>query len=93
MRVTLLLVLVIFNSLLNSSQALKCEEETIDHYTKCDTGENSDSCSSCENKYFQFFTNLLCIPCDDPEFGQVGYKGNCNANDYVNTRNVLCEEG
>ena len=54
MKVALLLILNLFNSLLNSSQALKCHEETIDHCTKCDTGENSDSCSSCESKYFLF---------------------------------------
>ena len=76
MKVALLLILNLFNSLLNSSQALKCHEETIDHCTKCDTGENSDSCSSCESKYFLFFNNLLCLPCDNPEFGQIGCKGN-----------------
>ena len=93
MKVNLLLVLILINFLLNPSQALKCSEETIDHCTQCDTGENSDTCSSCENKYFQFFNNLLCLPCNDPTFGQIGCEGNCEGTNYIKTRNVLCEEG
>ena len=79
--------------MLNQSQALKCDEETIDHCTKCGTGQNSDSCSTCDNKYFQFFNNLLCLPCNDPTYGQIGCEGNCDGTNYAKSKNVLCEEG
>ena len=83
MKANLLLVLILFNFLLNQSQALKCDEETIDHCTKCGTGQNSDSCSTCDNKYFQFFNNLLCLPCNDPTYGQIGCEGNCDGTNYA----------
>ena len=91
MKVNYLLLLLLFNFLLNPIQGLKCAERTIDHCTKCDTGENSDSCSICEDKYFQFFNNLLCLPCNDSTYGQIACEGNCDGTDYKKTRNVFCE--
>ena len=92
MEAKFLLLLILFNFLLNPSHSLKCAEETIDHCNKCDTGENSDSCSICEDKYFQFFNNLLCLPCNDSTYGQIGCIGKCSGTNYIETRNVLCEE-
>ena len=75
MKANFLLLLVLFNFLLNPCHDLKCSEETIDHCTKCDAGENSDGCLTCEDKYFQFFNNLLCLLCNDSTYGQIAYVG------------------
>ena len=75
------------------TKELQCEDEKIDHCTKCNTGNDSDSCSSCEDKYFPFFNNLLCYPCNDSLFGQEGCIGKCNSTNITYARHALCEEG
>ena len=72
--------------------ALKCGENEIANCIECGTGEKANTCISCEDKHFLFFHNLLCLACDDPLYGQVPCKGNCDATDYETTRNVLCEK-
>jgi len=53
MHVNFILTLIFFNSLLNSGQASsKSDSKKIDHCLEYNTGENSDSCSICEDKYF-----------------------------------------
>ena len=62
-----------------SSKELQCEDDKIEHCTKCNTGDDSDSCSTCEEKFFPFFSDLLCYPCSDPLYGQEGCIGKCNS--------------
>ena len=76
-----------------SSKELQCEDEKIEHCTKCNTGDDSDSCSTCEEKYFPFFSDLLCYPCNDPLYGQEGCIGKCNSTNITYFRHALCEEG
>ena len=93
MHVNFILTLIFFNSLLNSGQASsKSDSKKIDHCLEYNTGENSDSCSICEDKYFQFFNNLFCLPCNDTTYGQIGCEGKCDGTNYKKTRNVFCEE-
>ena len=75
------------------TKELQCEDEKIEHCTKCNTGNDSDSCSSCEDKYFPFFNNLLCYPCNDSLFGQEGCIGKCNSTNITSIGHALCEEG
>ena len=76
-----------------SSKELQCEDEKIEHCTKCNTGDKSDSCSTCEDKYFPFFSDLLCYPCNDSLYGQEGCIGKCNSSNITYNRHALCEEG
>ena len=93
MHVNFILTLIFFNSLLNSGQASsKSDSKKIDHCLEYNTRENSDSCSICEDKYFQFFNNLFCLPCNDTTYGQIGCEGKCDGTNYKKTRNVFCEE-
>ena len=71
---------------------MKCGDEVIENCVKCGTGEESNTCTQCKDKHFPFFHNLFCIPCDDPLYGQVGCGGNCDATDYFQTRNIICEK-
>ena len=69
----LLLLLLIFES-----NNLQCGEENIEHCLKCGEGAEVNSCQTCEDKYFPFLDNVLCLPCDDPKFGEAGCGGQCN---------------
>ena len=93
MKALLLLVFLLFNHIATSQDSAICDGKTINHCTKCNSGENSDGCAICENKYFPFFNNLLCLPCNDSIYGQIGCEGNCDGSNYVKTRNAFCEEG
>ena len=70
MKANFLLILLLFNFLQNASQA------TIENCLE----ENSETCTKCKDKYFQFFHNLFCLSCDDPTYGQIGCEGNCVLN-------------
>ena len=71
---------------------LLCGEEEIDHCLECGTGDNSETCNKCDDKFFLFMNNVLCLPCDDPLYGMYGCGGKCDGTNYLETRNVLCEE-
>ena len=64
--------------------------QTIENCAEFDT--NTKTCSKCEDKYFPFFHNLLCLPCDDKNYGQIGCGGNCDSSRYDNDRFVYCAE-
>ena len=82
-----------FLSLLSSRTFVKkCGDEVIENCAQCGTDDKADTCIECNDKHFLFFHNLFCIPCDDPLYGQVGCGGNCDATDYLETRNVICEK-
>ena len=68
---------------------LTCKEEQIDNCLECGTGEYSDTCAKCENNYFPFLFNYLCLPCDHMTYGDSGCLGNC----YIdNNLDVTCDE-
>ena len=69
-----------------------CGDEKIDNCIECGTGENKNSCKKCRDKYFLFMNNLLCIPCDDPIYGQIGCGGNCDGSRYNVTKFAFCNE-
>ena len=54
--------------------------------------EEIKRCSQCNDKYFPFLKGLLCLPCDDEIYGNVGCGGNCDGSNYEFTRNVMCEK-
>ena len=70
-----------------------CGEEDIDNCATCGLNDKSDQCGLCEDKYFPFLSNVLCLPCDHYYFGNIGCGGKCDSSKYSEIRNVLCEEG
>lgn len=91
----LLFIIFIYLNIINISlcEEIQCGENTIKNCLKCDSSENSDTCSTCEEKYFPFFNDILCLPCSDPLYGQVNCEGNCDNSNYAIDRNVKCEKG
>ena len=86
------LAFCLLNLILCRVDAMKCGDEVIENCVKCGTGDKANTCIECNDKHFLFFNNLFCLPCDDPLYGQVGCGGNCDATDYLETRNVFCEK-
>ena len=78
--------------LIVSTSNLLCGEEEIEHCLQCGTGADAEKCTKCEDKFFPFMKNVLCLPCDNPLYGQYGCGGKCDENNWNKTRNVLCEE-
>jgi len=70
---------------------LKCFEHTIKNCEKIDK-TNINRCEICEDKYFLFYNNLFCLPCDDKYYGQIGCDGNCDSSKYENDRFVYCND-
>ena len=88
----IILLSLSFLILINASDnSLKCGNNTINHCIECKTNDNS-FCSRCEDKYFLYYVDGSCIPCNDPTYGQIGCSGNCNGNDYDKTKFALCEK-
>ena len=92
MRFNLLLLLLLSKLLFVSTVAANCDGKTIDKCTKCDTGEDSDSCGLCEDKYFPFLGNYFCLPCNDSTYGQIGCQGSCNGTNFTTLRTVFCNK-
>ena len=69
-------------------QNLQCGEENILHCLECGGGINKNTCKVCEDKYFPFFGNLLCLPCNDEKYGQVGCEGKCSSTSSA----IICEK-
>ena len=76
--------------LLIISYTLKCQENEIENCIKCETGDNSDKCSICQEKYFLALNGEVCIKCDDPHYGMVGCSGTCIL--MKENSNVKCQE-
>ena len=93
MRAKILFVLCLLNFAFTAKEVVECDGKIINHCKKCNSGENSDTCALCEDKYFSFFNDLLCLPCNDSTYGQIGCEGNCNGTDYINSRFISCEKG
>ena len=81
----------LFSLLLLGVQNLQCGEEIIEHCLECGEGMNMNFCQRCEDKYFLFFGNLSCLPCDDEVYGQVGCGGKCSLS-IPDSLSVLCEK-
>ena len=86
-----ILTLVITQIFINTEAKL-CGDEEIKNCKTCGKFDDLDSCGTCEDSYFLVMDNLLCLPCNDTLYGQVGCKGNCDASDYKTTSHALCDE-
>jgi len=73
-------------------EAKQCGDEQINNCQTCGKFEGLDSCGTCEDNYFLVMDNLLCLPCNDSLYGQVGCKGNCDASDYKTSSHAFCDE-
>ena len=94
MRKTLYIILSLaINLFLVKGAPLKCGEESIDNCKSCGKfDEIYDSCGTCQDAHFPLMENLLCIPCNNTLYGQVGCKGNCDGSDYSTTSFAFCDE-
>ena len=45
MKALLILVFLLFNQISTSQDFVECDGKTINHCTKCNSGENYDSCA------------------------------------------------
>ena len=88
----LIIILLILNLLIIKTEIMDCGDEQIKNCKKCGENENSDKCEECVDNNFPLLENLLCFPCDDPIYGQIGCKGNCDASDYSDSGFVYCDE-
>ena len=70
-------------------KTLTCNEEQIENCLECGTGELNDTCAKCENNYFPFLFNYLCLPCDHMTYGDSGCQGNCYIDDSLD---LTCDE-
>ena len=68
---------------------LQCGEENIDHCIECGTDEANNTCAKCENNYFLFLFNYLCLPCDHMIYGDSGCQGNCKIDGSLG---FICDE-
>ena len=87
-KTNILIVYFILSLLLYESNTLKCGEEQIENCEQCGTGKSANTCVKCKDKFFPVLSNLFCLACDDPLYGQVGCGGQCDASNYLNDRNV-----
>ena len=92
-------LLLLSNIILISKEDIQCDGEIIENCIQCNTGEDSDSCATCEKNHFSFFNNLLCLACNDSIYGQVECEGNCIFSNYdslygfVDCEKNGCKEG
>ena len=93
MKYTFLLLLLLSNFAFISDSESKCDDNIISHCSKCNTGEDSDTCATCDDKYFPFLSDLICLPCNDSLYGQIGCAGKCDGSDFMNDHFVSCEKG
>ena len=87
-----LIFIYLIYSIPNISKALKCGNQKIENCQKCGSGDASDTCIQCKDKYFLFLNNYYCLPCDDPIYGQIGCGGNCDGSRFNETRIALCNK-
>ena len=80
------IIFIIFIFYLPEILTITCGEEQIDH---CEVCNEDNTCAKCEDKYFPFLFNYLCLPCDHMHYGDSGCDGNCQNDD---TLGVICDE-
>ena len=73
---------------------LHCGDEDIEHCSVCNSETNINSCKTCEDNYFPFLENSLCIPCDHNIYGQAGCSGKCSDThlDNLHNGNFKCDD-
>ena len=91
-KLSILILCSILSLFYSKSNFLKCGEEEIENCVKCGTGDKANTCIECKEKHFLFFNNLYCIPCNDPLYGNIGCEGSCDATNYLNDRNIMCDK-
>ena len=87
----MIVLIYALNLLFVGSEILTCGEEQINNCKECGKDLQSNSCATCEVEHFPLLENLLCIPCDDPIYGQVGCKGECDSSKYSQTGFATCQ--
>ena len=78
----------IYEQNVENCQKYTCEDEDDGNCQK----EEIKKCKICNDKYFPFLKGLLCLPCDDEIYGNIGCGGNCDGSNYEFTRNIMCEK-
>ena len=73
-KTTIILIFSLLISIIVSNDELKCDGKLIKHCIECDSGQ---LCAKCEDKYFLYYDNKKCIPCNSTEYEQIGCEGNC----------------
>ena len=73
--------IIFISFLIFSAKDLQCGDEYIKNCSECDKNENLNSCKICDDNYFPFLENSICIPCDDNLYGQPGCSGKCSGTD------------
>ena len=89
MRPNQKLIFLLIFSIISQVFSLKCGDENIEHCLECGTGEEEGTCTKCEDNYFQFLFNYLCLPCDHLTYGDPGCQGNCKMD---NSIGFVCDE-
>ena len=89
MKPSYIIFFILVISFIQKTFPLKCEEEEIENCLECGTGEASNRCAKCEDKYFPFLFNYLCLPCDHMSYGDSGCDGNCQ---YDQKKGLMCDE-
>ena len=96
MRRHKILIIILIFSLFQLINTLQCGDEQIDNCAECSTEEEKiGTCAKCENNYFQFLFNYLCLPCDHETYGDIGCQGNCrrDENSVFKCDEFGCKEG
>ena len=91
-KLTLIILILMFNFSILKQEVKKCGEEKIENCKVCGQGNESNSCAVCEDEHFPLLENLLCLPCNDSLYGQIGCKGECDSSDYSNSGFAYCQE-
>ena len=89
MRCYNLFLLLLSLSFIQKISNLQCGEEQIDHCAECATGKDANTCAKCEDNFFNFLFNYLCLPCDHKVYGDPGCQGNCQMDDTIG---FICDE-
>ena len=91
-KLILIILILMFNFSILKQEVKNCGEEKIENCKVCGQGNESNSCAVCEDEHFPLLENLLCLPCNDSLYGQVGCKGECDSSDYTNSGFAYCQE-
>ena len=92
MKKQFLIVLSLIVLVKNNSNVLKCGEQEIENCIECDKGSTLGACAKCQDNYFLFFHNLMCIACNNETFGQIGCEGNCDGSRFTTDRFAYCNK-
>ena len=91
-KLNFIILICIINLLLIRGKFLTCGEEQINNCKECGKDSQSNSCTTCQVEHFPLLENLLCIPCDDPIYGQAGCEGECDSSKYSQTGFISCQK-